>query len=41
VLVEGVTLRNSPMYVFDPNRCINLTVRDVTIFNEWWAQNGD
>jgi len=41
VLLEGVTLRNSPMYVFCPNRCVNLTVRFVTIFNEWWAQNGD
>jgi DNA sulfur modification protein DndE len=27
--------------VFDPSHCTNLTLRGVTIFNEWWAQNGD
>ncbi len=41
VLVEGVTLRNSPSGVFSPSRCTNLTVRSATIFNEWSAQNGD
>ena len=41
VLVEGVTLRNSPSGVFEPTRCTNLTLRSVTLFNEWWAQNGD
>ncbi len=41
VLIEGVTLRNSPSGVFVPARCINVTVRYATIFNEWSAQNGD
>lgn len=41
VLIEGVTLRNSPNFVFNPNNCTNLTMRSVTIFNEYWAQNGD
>ena len=41
VLVEGVTLRNSPKFVFYPNNCTNLTMRSVNVFNEWWAQNGD
>jgi len=41
VLVEGVTLRNSPSGVFVPSRCTNVTVRGATIFNEWSAQNGD
>jgi polygalacturonase len=41
VLLQGVTLRNSPMYVFSPNRCRDLTMDHVTVFNEWWAQNGD
>ena len=41
ILVEGVTLRNSPKFVFYPNRCTDLTMSHVTIFNEWWAQNGD
>lgn len=41
VLLEGVTIRNSPKFVFYPNSCTNITMRYVTIFNEWWAQNGD
>ncbi len=41
VLVEGVTIRNSPKFVFYPNNCNNVTIRYATIFNEWWAQNGD
>ncbi|GAB4094028.1 YhcH/YjgK/YiaL family protein [Flaviaesturariibacter terrae] len=41
VLVEGVTIRNSPKFVFYPGSCNNLTMRNVSIFNEWWAQNGD
>jgi len=41
VLLEGVTLRNSPKFVFCPNSCTNLTLRYVNVFNEWWAQNGD
>lgn len=41
VLVEGVTLRNSPKFVFYPTACTNLTVRGVNVFNEEWAQNGD
>jgi polygalacturonase len=41
ILIENVTLRNSPKFVFYPNNCTNLTMRYATIFNEWWAQNGD
>ncbi len=41
VLLEGITLRNSPKFVFYPNNCTNLTMRGVSVFNEWWAQNGD
>lgn len=41
ILIEGVTLRNSPKFVFYPNSCSNLTMRYVNVFNEWWAQNGD
>ena len=41
VLVEGVTLRNSPKFVLYPTRCTNVTLRELTVFNEWWAQNGD
>ncbi|TCJ14234.1 DUF386 family protein [Flaviaesturariibacter flavus] len=41
ILVEGVTIRNSPKFVFYPTNSANLTMRNVTIFNEEWAQNGD
>ncbi len=41
ILVQGVTLRNSPKFVFYPNRCSDLTINGVSVFNEWWAQNGD
>lgn len=41
ILIEGITLRNSPKFVFYPNHCTNLTMRNTIIFNEWWAQNGD
>jgi polygalacturonase len=41
VLLQDVTLRNSPKYVFYPHACSNLIMDHVNIFNEWWAQNGD
>lgn len=41
VLLEGVTLRNSPKFVVYPNHCEDLTLNDVQVHNEWWAQNGD
>ena len=41
ILLEDITIRNSPKFVFYPNSCTNLTMNHVNIFNEWWAQNGD
>ncbi len=41
ILVQGVTIRNSPKFVFYPTRCTNLTISGANIFNDWWAQNGD
>ena len=41
ILIQGVTLRNSPKFVFCPNHCSDLTMDHAHIFNEWWAQNGD
>lgn len=41
VLIEGVTLRNSPKFVLYPNTCTDVTIRNANIYNEWWAQNGD
>lgn len=39
VLVEGVTLLRSPFWVLHPLMCRNLTVRNVTVWNE--GPNGD
>ena len=41
ILIRGVTLRNSPKFVFCPSHCSDLTLDHAHIFNEWWAQNGD
>ena len=41
ILIQGVTLRNSPKFVVYPSRCTDLTMDHAGIFNEWWAQNGD
>ena len=41
VLIQGVTLRNSPKFHLVPTRIQNLIIEDVTIDCPWWAQNGD
>lgn len=41
VLIEGVTLRNSPKFHLVPTRIQNLIIENVTIDCPWWAQNGD
>ena len=41
ILVQGITIRNSPKFVFYPSKCTNVTIDGVNIFNDWWAQNGD
>ncbi len=41
VVIEGVTLRNSPKFHLVPTRIQNLIIEDVTIDCPWWAQNGD
>lgn len=41
VLLEGVTFMNSPAWNIHPFFCENLTVRNVSIRNPYYAQNGD
>lgn len=41
ILVDGPTFKNSPMYVINPRFCSNLIIRNVTVNNEYYAQNGD
>ncbi|MFZ1262529.1 MAG: glycosyl hydrolase family 28 protein, partial [Chitinophagaceae bacterium] len=41
ILIEGVTFQNSPAWCLHPLMCENLTLRNVTVKNPWYAQNGD
>ena len=41
VLLDGPTFQNSPTWNLNPSRCDNLTIRNLTIINPWYAQNGD
>jgi len=41
VLIEGVTLRNSPKFHLVPARIQNLIIDNITVDCPWWAQNGD
>ncbi|MGC4231608.1 MAG: glycoside hydrolase family 28 protein [Niabella sp.] len=41
VLLEGVTFQNSPAWCLHPLMSSNITVRNITVKNPWYAQNGD
>ena len=41
VLVEGVTLQNSPRFHLHPCYCENVIIDGVTVRSEWNVQNGD
>lgn len=41
VIIQGVTLKNSPKFHLVPARIKNLIIESVTIDCPWWAQNGD
>ncbi len=41
VLFDGPTFRNSPKFVLYPTFCQDMVIRNIKVFNEWWAQNGD
>jgi polygalacturonase len=41
VLIDGVTFRNAPNWTLHPWLCEDVTVRDVKVFNDRWAQNSD
>ncbi len=41
VLLEGVTIQNSPAWNLHPLMCEDLTVRKLLVRNPWYAQNGD
>ncbi len=41
VLLEGVTFQNSPAWNLHPLMCENVTLRNLTVRNPWYSQNGD
>jgi polygalacturonase len=41
VLIDGPTFQNSPAWCIHPLLCEDLTVRNVTVKNPWYSQNGD
>lgn len=41
VLIEDVTLQNSPAWNLHPLLCEHVTVKNALIRNPWYAQNGD
>jgi len=41
VLLEGVTFQNSPAWCVHPLMCEDITLRNLTIRNPWYSQNGD
>lgn len=41
VLVEGVTIQNSPRFHLHPCYCTNVIIDGVTVRSEWNVQNGD
>ena len=41
VLIQGITLQNSPKFCMILRDIDGLVVKDVKALNDWWAQNGD
>jgi polygalacturonase len=41
ILLEGVIIQNSPAWCLHPLMSEHLTVRNITVKNPWYAQNGD
>jgi len=41
VLLDGTTFQNSPAWNIHPLMCTNVVVRNITVRNPWYSQNGD
>lgn len=41
ILLEGVIIQNSPAWCLHPIMSEHITVRNITVRNPWYAQNGD
>lgn len=41
ILIDGPVFQNSPAWCIHPLMCEDLTVRNITVKNPWYSQNGD
>jgi DNA sulfur modification protein DndE len=41
IILEGVTFQNSPAWTMHPLLCEDISVKNVTVKNPWYAQNSD
>lgn len=41
ILLDGPTFKNSPAWCLHPWLCEHLTIRNITVKNPWYSQNGD
>jgi polygalacturonase len=41
ILIDGPVFQNSPAWCLHPLMCEDLTIRNVTVKNPWYSQNGD
>ena len=41
ILIDGPTFQNSPAWCIHPLWCENFTLRNTTVRNPWYSQNGD
>lgn len=41
VLIDGPTFQNSPAWCIHPLQCQDFTMRNTTVRNPWYSQNGD
>ncbi|MCX7983816.1 MAG: glycoside hydrolase family 28 protein [Bacteroidetes bacterium] len=41
ILIDGPSFVNSPKFTVHPIQCVDVVIRNIEIFNEWWFQNAD
>lgn len=41
VLLDGPTFQNSPAWCLHPRLCEHVTIKNITVRNPWFSQNGD
>jgi polygalacturonase len=41
VLIDGPTFQNSPAWCLHPFQCEDVTIRNISVRNPWYSQNGD